>query len=102
MSWRLRRGSSTKLLRAVFEEKSRGQRSMLFGWDVRRCLFHRRRPSVNSVGRLFPSMEPYGVRPPGFKQRVMPDIAIVAALEREIWPLVKNWRVTDREYEGRR
>ena len=42
------------------------------------------------------------MRPPGFKQRVMPDIAIVAALEREIWPLVKNWRVTDREYEGRR
>lgn len=32
----------------------------------------------------------------------MPEIAIVAALEREIWPLVKNWRVIDREYEGRR
>lgn len=32
----------------------------------------------------------------------MPEIAIVAALEREIWPLVKNWRVTDREYGGRR
>jgi adenosylhomocysteine nucleosidase len=32
----------------------------------------------------------------------MPDIAIVAALEREIWPLVKNWHVSEREYEGRR
>jgi len=31
----------------------------------------------------------------------MPEIAIVAALEREIWPLVKSWRVTEREYEGR-
>ena len=32
----------------------------------------------------------------------MPDVAIVAALEREIWPLVKSWRVTEREHEGRR
>lgn len=32
----------------------------------------------------------------------MPDIAIVAALEREVRPLVKNWRVSDREHDGRR
>jgi adenosylhomocysteine nucleosidase len=32
----------------------------------------------------------------------MPEIAIVAALEREIWPLVKHWRVTEREYGGRK
>ncbi len=31
----------------------------------------------------------------------MPKIAIVAALEREIRPLVRNWRVNEREYEGR-
>jgi adenosylhomocysteine nucleosidase len=47
-------------------------------------------------------MEPCGARPRGSKQRVMPDIAIVAALEREIWPLVKNWRVADRDYGGSR
>lgn len=32
----------------------------------------------------------------------MPNLAIVAALEREVRPLVKNWRVSDREHEGRR
>lgn len=32
----------------------------------------------------------------------MPEVAIVAALEREIWPLVRHWRVSDREYSGRR
>lgn len=32
----------------------------------------------------------------------MPEIAIVAALEREIRSLVKNWRTSDREYGGRR
>jgi adenosylhomocysteine nucleosidase len=34
----------------------------------------------------------------------MPDstnIAIVAALEREIWPLVSHWRVANRTYDGR-
>ncbi|MGH9530294.1 MAG: hypothetical protein ACRD2S_10300 [Terriglobales bacterium] len=28
-------------------------------------------------------------------------IAIVAALEREVWPLVKHWRVDNRTYDGR-
>jgi nucleoside phosphorylase len=28
-------------------------------------------------------------------------VAIVAALEREVWPLVKDWRVSRKEYEGR-
>ncbi len=32
----------------------------------------------------------------------MPRVAIVAALEREVWPLVKDWRVSEREYEGKR
>ena len=31
----------------------------------------------------------------------MPEVAIVAALEREIWPLVRHWRVADREYSGK-
>ena len=30
-----------------------------------------------------------------------PKIAIVAALEREVWPLVKNWAVSRRDHEGR-
>ncbi len=29
-----------------------------------------------------------------------PKVAIVAALEREVWPLVKHWPVSRREYEG--
>src|ERR1700741_4462921 len=32
----------------------------------------------------------------------MPEVAIVAALEREIWPLVRHWHVSEREYSGRR
>jgi adenosylhomocysteine nucleosidase len=32
----------------------------------------------------------------------MPRLAIVAALEREVRPLVKSWRVSDREHDGRR
>jgi adenosylhomocysteine nucleosidase len=32
----------------------------------------------------------------------MSRVAIVAALEREVRPLVKHWRVSDREHEGRR
>ena len=30
-----------------------------------------------------------------------PKIAMVAALEREVWPLVKNWAVSRKQYEGR-
>jgi adenosylhomocysteine nucleosidase len=32
----------------------------------------------------------------------MPRLAIVAALEREVRPLVKSWRITDKEHYGRR
>ena len=32
----------------------------------------------------------------------MPKLAIVAALEREVRPLIKRWRVTEKEHEGRR
>lgn len=32
----------------------------------------------------------------------MPEIAIVAALEREVRPLVKHWRISEKEYDGRR
>ncbi len=32
----------------------------------------------------------------------MPSIAIVAALDREVRPLVKKWKVHDREHDGRR
>jgi adenosylhomocysteine nucleosidase len=32
----------------------------------------------------------------------MPNIAIVAALEREVRPLVKKWKVHEREHDGRR
>lgn len=31
----------------------------------------------------------------------MPRLAIVAALEREVRPLVKNWRVSERDHDGR-
>jgi adenosylhomocysteine nucleosidase len=31
----------------------------------------------------------------------MPKVAIVAALDREVLPLVRHWRTTEREYSGR-
>ncbi len=31
----------------------------------------------------------------------MPEIAMIAALEREVWPLVKDWKPSDREYDSR-
>jgi adenosylhomocysteine nucleosidase len=31
----------------------------------------------------------------------MPEIAVVAALERELWPLIRRWQQSDREYFGR-
>lgn len=38
----------------------------------------------------------------GFGQMDMPKLAIVAALEREVRPLIKSWQISEREYEGRR
>jgi adenosylhomocysteine nucleosidase len=32
----------------------------------------------------------------------MSKIAVVAALEREVWPLVRKWRVSEKEHAGRR
>src|SRR5512144_1579101 len=32
----------------------------------------------------------------------MPEVAVVAALEREVAPLVRHWRVTNQEYGGRK
>ena len=40
-------------------------------------------------------------RPSLHKQRRMPKIAIVAAIERELWPLIKNWRSVKAEHEDR-
>jgi adenosylhomocysteine nucleosidase len=31
----------------------------------------------------------------------MPEVALVAALERELWPMVRKWRVSRREFSGR-
>jgi adenosylhomocysteine nucleosidase len=30
----------------------------------------------------------------------MPKFAIVAAMEREVWPLIKSWQVSERDYQG--
>jgi adenosylhomocysteine nucleosidase len=32
----------------------------------------------------------------------MPKVAIVAALEREVWPIIRHWQVSESVYEGRR
>ena len=40
-------------------------------------------------------------RPSLHKLRRMPKIAIIAAIERELWPLIKNWRSVKAEHEDR-
>jgi adenosylhomocysteine nucleosidase len=42
-----------------------------------------------------------GGRWSGFGPTAMPRVAIVAALEREVRPLVKRWRVSEKEHDGR-
>lgn len=44
----------------------------------------------------------YGAQWSGSGLTDMSRVAIVAALEREVGPLVKHWRVSDKEHEGRR
>src|SRR5206468_12957703 len=39
-----------------------------------------------------------GFRPMDTHRR---KIALVAALEREVWPLVKHWSASEREFDGR-
>ena len=55
-------------------------------------------------------MTRYSVRYSGFKPTAMPDLpknvsknklAIVAALEREVRPLIKNWRSSEKQHDGR-
>jgi adenosylhomocysteine nucleosidase len=41
----------------------------------------------------------FGFKPMGTP---MPKVAMVAALEREVWLLVKDWRVSQRDFESRR
>src|SRR6516164_6056606 len=45
---------------------------------------------------------PSGSGPMDMSDAARKRIAIVAALEREVSPLVKRWRVSGREHEGRR
>ena len=46
-------------------------------------------------------MSPYAALWIGSGQTDMPRLAIIAALEREVRPLVKNWRVNEKKHEGR-
>jgi len=43
-----------------------------------------------------------GARWNGFGPTDMPKVAIVAAIEREVRPLVKSWRIAQKEHSGRR
>ena len=47
-------------------------------------------------------MMPYGVPWIGFGRMDMPRLAIVAALEREVRSLIKTWRITEKDHQGRR
>src|SRR5215472_380554 len=82
--------------------KNRARPSTPCAWAAKRCSFPRPRPSANWGGASFPWTPRCVEQPPGFERKVMPEIAIIAALEREIDPLLKSWRNTDQEYSGKR
>ena len=44
---------------------------------------------------------PCGERWSGFGPTDMPNLAIVAALEREVRPLIKSWHLSEKQYSGR-
>src|SRR5204863_10104916 len=70
-------------------------------WGKRKCLPVQTRPSASWDGRLFPWRAPCAELWTGFGRTAMPKIAIVAALERELRPLVRSWKVEPREHAGR-
>lgn len=47
-------------------------------------------------------MVPCVAPPHGFGRRDMPEVAIVAALDREVAPLVRGWCVSEEEHSGKR
>src|SRR5579872_5655269 len=76
--------------------------SIRCAWARRKCLPARRRRSASWDGRLSPWKRRCGERWSGSGPTAMSRVAIVAALEREVRPLVKHWRVNEKEHEGRR
>src|ERR1700758_135461 len=81
---------------------SRAPLSMQCVWARRKCLPARQKPSANWAGSWFPRKMRCGGRWIGSGPTDMSRVAIVAALEREVRPLVKHWRVSEKEYGGRR
>ena len=76
---------------------SLARRSIPCGWERKKCLPAPPRPSENWDGRSSRGQTHCGRQSSGFGQTDMSKIAIVAALEREVRPLVKDWRVYDKE-----
>src|ERR1700756_5507961 len=70
-------------------------------WAEKRCLPGPARRSANWVGRLCRWKERCGGRWSGSRATDMFRVGIVAALEREVRPLVKPWSVSEREVDGR-
>src|SRR5581483_7253567 len=104
MSWRSRPESSTRSSTAEFVVKNRGRRSMRCAWGAKRCLFPHRKRSAKSDGNALRLRVHCGGRLSGFVYTAMPEpkkIAIITALSREVWPLIKNGREMKTSYEGR-
>src|ERR1700688_4872047 len=71
-------------------------------WAGRRCLPVPAKRSANWAGRLCRSRERCGGGWSGSRATDMFRVGIVAALEREVRPLVKAWSVREEEVDGRR
>src|SRR6202140_247448 len=71
-------------------------------WAGKRCSPVPARRSANWAGRLCRLKRRCDERWSGSRATGMSRVAIVAALEREVRPLVKEWRVRDKEIDGRR
>src|SRR5450755_4026196 len=81
---------------------SRGLPSTPCAWAGRKCSSRPRSPSASWAGSRSELRERCGARWTGFRAMDMstPRIAIVAALRREVWPLVKHWPVSRKQSGG--
>src|ERR1700745_1188872 len=92
-----------KWSQVTFSDVSRVPRLTTSAWAAKKCLCQRARRRASgdvSSSEWTPRFaEPLA----GFKTMDTPNrkVALVAALEREVWPLVRHWTVCDREFDGR-
>src|SRR5580704_6880965 len=81
---------------------NRGPRLKPCVWERKRCGRSQAKQSASWVGKPSQWMMHCAGRSRGSRRIIMPKVAIVAALEREVKGLIRNWSRIEREFDGRR